>query len=98
MLSTPVSFVLHSFFFPDEQSVGSPRAAISLDAATGLSRITLPAGPVAVRIDHQAPIPSVRFGRMACALGVLMLLLLVAISLRPIVAAKPLTATIASAH
>ena len=75
-LSAPASVLLASFFFPDEELIGISPAALSLDAATGLTRIALPAGFISVRLDHRAIMPDVLLGDIASALLISLLFLL----------------------
>ncbi len=74
-LDTPASVRVPSFFFPDEQLHGTPAAArVELDASTGLTRITLPAGPVHLQLDHEGTTGSERESYLASYLGLLLLL------------------------
>ncbi len=81
-LAKPVSVLLPSFFFPDERSVGPTQGVLSLDPSSGLTRIALPAGLFQLRVDHEAPTPSVVLGRAAGILGAILIALLFAVSFR----------------
>ncbi len=77
----PVSFLLPSFFFPDERIFG-PVGALSLDPPSGLTRVALPAGSFSVLVAHAAPTPSVTLGRFASAIGAVLVALLFAVSFK----------------
>ncbi len=81
-LPAPVSITLPTFYFPDEQLTGSSRAMLTLDRSTGFTRITVPAGPVSIRVSHTAPTSAVTLGRIASVLGFLILAALLLLSSR----------------
>jgi hypothetical protein len=80
-LAAPVSMDLPLFYFPDESVSGSPAVSIQADPATGMARLQLPAGEIALRVAHQATPPSVRWGEAISAGSAIVILLCLAVSL-----------------
>ncbi len=74
-LTTNQTVILPEFYFPDEAASGGLSARVSLDASTGLAKLEIPAGPVALSVNHDGELAPVRNGRVLSALGVCVLML-----------------------
>ena len=80
-LSTPASLRLPTFFFPDEQVLGSAGAAIKPDAGSGLTLVSLPRGPFTIQVDHERRTRSEVESYLASSAGGVMLLAISGLSL-----------------
>ncbi len=79
-LASSTTLLLPTFFFPDEELKGGTHGTLSLDQATGLTRLRLPVGPVDLQVSHALTLPSVRLGDFASVLGAMLVLLLFSLS------------------
>ena len=74
-LNRPQSVTLPTFYFPDEALAERPDRAVILDKSTGLARVDLPAGHVALTLTHARPLPVEQYGQWSSALGAALFLL-----------------------
>jgi hypothetical protein len=74
-LAAPLSLDLPLFYFPDESASGSPKVQVQPDVATGMVRLQLPAGAVALQIAHTATPRSVMEGQEISAAGAVLIVL-----------------------
>ncbi len=58
-VDAPTSVLLPTFYFPDIVLSGAAPATLALDPPSGLARVFLPAGAVAVRVAHTGTLPIV---------------------------------------
>ena len=79
-LPAPQTLLLPLFYFPDERIAGSPGNAVEPDAPTGLARIRLPAGKIAIRVDHGRPLRVLLVARVLAIVGGVILLALLAMA------------------